>query len=114
MGNENLISTDDIMVFSFKKDSQYNDRFKTEKEYEYVFTVLNRLLQEKGVNTPKIGIGGYIEDVAAYISFIIRSYQLYNSINSVEIADFDPAEFDPEAEPIKFSPDQGSDQAQLV
>ncbi|MBM3454177.1 MAG: hypothetical protein FJX80_03400 [Bacteroidetes bacterium] len=111
MSNENIMSTDDIMVFSFAKDSQFNHRFKTEKGYAYVYTVLNRLLQEHGVNTPKIGIGGYVEDVAAYISFIIHSYQLHHSINSVEVADFDPAEFDPE--PIKFSPDQGADQAQV-
>lgn len=103
---------DDIIVFAFAPNSQHIFKNINTAEFEYVFNVLSKLMNEHGVNLSKIGIGGFVEDVAAYISFIIRSYHLHNTINSVHISDFDPEEFDPEIEPIKFSHDQESDQSE--
>jgi hypothetical protein len=105
--------TSDIMVFSFTKYSQLKSVENANHEYDYVFKILNKLLSEHGVDVPKIGIGGYIEDVASYIAFIIKAYQLNGAISSIEISDLDPDEFDPEIEPIKFPNDLGSDHANL-
>ena len=106
---KNRLGGNDIMVFSFAKNSQFNSVEEAKHEYDYAFRILNKMLSEHKVDVPKIGIGGYIEDLASYIAFIIKTYHLHRAIASVEVSDFDPAEFDPDVEPIILSGEQDSD-----
>ncbi len=106
---QNRIGGNDIMVFSFAKNSQFNSVEEAKHEYDYVFRILNKMLSEQGVDVPKIALAGYIKDLACHIAFIIKTYHLHRAIASVEVSDFDPAEFDPDVEPIILSGEQDSD-----
>jgi hypothetical protein len=106
---QNRTGAKDIMVFSFAKNSQFNSVDEVNHEYDYVFRILSRMLAAHEVDVPKIGIGGYVEDVASFISFIIKTYHFNTSLNNIDISDFDPDEFDPDIEPIILPGDQDSD-----
>jgi hypothetical protein len=103
-------NTSDIIVFSFAKQSQFKAELESSPEYDYVYKILKGYLREYQVDIPKIGFGGYIEDVAGFISYILKTYYLNRIITGIEISDFDPAEFDPDIEPIKLPADFDTDQ----
>jgi hypothetical protein len=102
--------TSDIVVFSFAKYSQFKAELGGSPEYDYVYKILKGYLCEYQVGVSKIGFGGYIEDVAGFISYILKTYHINRIITGIEISDFDPAEFDPEVEPIILLEDLDSDQ----
>jgi hypothetical protein len=102
--------TNDIMVFSFAKHSQFKTLKGNMREYDYVHKILSSYLKDYQVDVPKIGFGGYIEDVSAFIAYILKTYQLNKIISGIEISDFDPDEFDPDIEPIILRHDFNSDQ----
>lgn len=101
----NTENPSDIIVFSFVKDSQIRDVCHDVDAYEYVNRLLSKLIEEHGGGFQKIGIGGYVQDVAGYISFIIQSYHHHRLVTNLSISDFDPSEFDPESEPINIDED---------
>lgn len=82
----------DITVFSFKKGSQMNNHRINYKSYEFVLKVLESIQFKNGVQSPKIGLSGYKEDVAMFISSLIEYFPLANmDIELVDdISDFDP------------------------
>jgi len=81
---ESKIPTTDIAVFSFIKDSQFNSIDNCKEEYIYVSQILSRLIEEHNSEASKIGIGGYLEDVSAYISFIVASYNSNRKFLNIE------------------------------
>jgi hypothetical protein len=107
---ESKIPTTDIAVFSFIKDSQLNSIDNCKEEYTYVYQILSRLIEEHNSAASKIGIGGYLEDVSAYISFIVASYNSSRKLLNIEESSYDPSDFDPESLPNKSPDNLRSDQ----
>ncbi len=89
----------DIAVFSFSKNSQIRNISPNRNSYNYVLDLLNKLMIEEGVISDKIGLGGYVTDIAFYISGIIEVYSNHNI--SIELCsdDFNLTEFDPDFVP---------------
>lgn len=96
---ENKIPTTDIMVFAFAKDSQINFINENTDAYNFVYHILSRLLEEHDSEVHKIGIGGYLHDVSAYISYIIAGYDSHRRFLNMEESTYDTSDFDPESEP---------------
>jgi hypothetical protein len=89
----------DIAVFSFSKDSQMRNNSINRISYNYVLDLLNKLMIKEGVKSDKIGLGGYVTDIAFYISGIIEIYS--NNIIHLDLSndDFNLSEFDPDFVP---------------
>jgi hypothetical protein len=96
---ENKVPTTDIMVFTFAKDSQINFIDENKDAYLFVYQILSRLLEEHNSEVSKIGLGGYLHDVSAYISYIIASYDSHRRFLNMEESTYDTSDFDPESEP---------------
>lgn len=89
----------DIAVFCFSKDSQMRNISPNRNSYNYILGLLNKLMIEEGVKSDKIGLGGYVTDIAFYISGIIEIYSNHN-INLDLCSDgFNLTEFDPDLVP---------------
>ena len=86
----------DIAVFSFSKDSQMRNNLLNRNSYNYVLDVLNNLMEKEDVKSDKIGIGGYITDIAFYISGMIEIYSNNKISLELDIDNFDATEFDPD------------------
>jgi hypothetical protein len=89
----------DIAVFSFSKDSQMRNISPNRNSYNYVLDLLNKLMIEEGVKSDKIGLGGYVTDIAFYISGIIEIYSNHNINIELCSDDFNLTEFDPDFVP---------------
>jgi hypothetical protein len=89
----------DIAVFSFSKNSQIRNISPNRNSYNYVLDLLNKLMIEEGVISDKIGLGGYVTDIAFYISGIIEVYSNHNINIELCSDDFNLTEFDPDFVP---------------
>ena len=94
--NKKKIVETDIAVFSFSKNSQMRDIPLNRISYKYVFDLLNKLMIEEGVKSDKIGLGGYVTDIAFFISGMIEIYSNNNISLELDIDNFDATEFDPD------------------
>ena len=92
----NKVTEMDIAVFSFSKDSQMRNNLLNRNSYNYVLDVLNNLMEKEDVKSDKIGIGGYITDIAFYISGMIEIYSNNKISLELDIDNFDSTEFDPD------------------
>ena len=92
----NKVTEMDIAVFSFSKDSQMRNNLLNRNSYNYVLDVLNNLMEKEGVKSDKIGLGGYVTDIAFYISGMIEIYSNNNISLELDIDNFDATEFDPD------------------
>ena len=86
----------DIAVFSFSKNSQIRDIPLNRISYNYVLDLLNKMMIEEGVKSDKIGLGGYVTDIAFFISGMIEIYSNNNISLELDIDNFDSTEFDPD------------------
>jgi len=102
----------DIIVFSFVKDSQIKEVCNDVDAYEYVKGVLSKLIEDHGGGYQKIGIGGYVQDVAGYISIIIQSYHHHRLVTNLSISEYDTSEFDPELGPNTIEEDLDHDDSE--
>ena len=93
--NKKIVETD-IAVFSFSKNSQMRDIPLNRISYKYVLDLLNKLMIEEGVKSDKIGLGGYVTDIAFFISGMIEIYSNNNISLELDIDNFDATEFDPD------------------
>ena len=93
--NKIIVETD-IAVFSFSKNSQMRDISLNRISYNYVLDLLNKLMIEEGVKSDKIGLGGYVTDIAFFISGMIEIYSNNNISLELDIDNFDSTEFDPD------------------
>ena len=89
----------DIAIFSFSKNSQIRNISPNRNSYNYVLDLLNKLMIEEGVISDKIGLGGYVTDIAFYISGIIEVYSNHNINIELCSDDFNLTEFDPDFMP---------------
>ena len=92
----NKVTEMDIAVFSFSKDSQMRNISPNRNSYNYVLDVLNNLMEKEGIKSDKIGIGGYVTDIAFYISGMIEIYSNNNISLELDMDNFDSTEFDPD------------------
>ena len=95
INKKKLVETD-IAVFSFSKNSQMRDIPLNRISYKYVLDLLNKLMIEEGVKSDKIGLGGYVTDIAFFISGMIEIYSNNNISLELDIDNFDATEFDPD------------------
>jgi len=79
----------DIAVFSFSKNSQIRDIPLNRISYNYVLDLLNKIMIEEGVKSDKIGLGGYVTDIAFFISGMIEIYSNNNISLELDIDNFD-------------------------
>jgi hypothetical protein len=86
----------DIAVFSFSKNSQIRDIPLNRISYNYVLDLLNKIMIEEGVKSDKIGLGGYVTDIAFFISGMIEIYSNNNISLELDTDNFDSTEFDPD------------------
>lgn len=86
----------DIAIFSFSKNSQMRDIPLNRISYNYVLDLLNKLMTDEGVKSDKIGLGGYVTDIAFFISGMIEIYSNNNISLELDIDNFDATEFDPD------------------
>jgi hypothetical protein len=94
--NKKKIVETDIAVFSFSKNSQMRDIPLNRISYKYVLDLLNKLMIEEGIKSDKIGLGGYVTDIAFFISGMIEIYSNNNISLELDIDNFDATEFDPD------------------
>ncbi len=87
-------SNKDIAVFTFSRGSQINGNIQDSESYHFVYRILKNMMTRYGLNVPKVGLSGSIEDMSAFIGGLIE-YQLIYNIN-VEYFDGDTIEFDPD------------------
>jgi hypothetical protein len=90
----------EIAVFAFSKGSQMNDHIHTSKSYYYMLNMLETLMKKSNVESNKVGISGYKEDVAAYLAALLEVY-FYKDME-IELMD-DINEYDPDNMPNNFS-----------
>ncbi len=96
---ENKVPTADIMVFTFVKDSQINFIDENKDAYMFVYQHLSNLLEAHNSDVSKIGISGHLNDVSAYLSYLIASYDSHRRFLTIEESSYDTTDFDPESEP---------------
>ena len=93
----------DIAVFSFSKNSQIRNISPNRNSYNYVLDLLNKLMIEEGIKSDKIGLGGYVTDIAFYISGLIETYSNQNINIELCSDDFNLNEFDSDFVPNNIS-----------
>ena len=98
-----IITEIDIAVFSFSKNSQIRSISPNRNSYNYVLDLLNKLMIKEGVKSDKIGLGGYVTDIAFYISGIIEIYSNHNTNLELCSDDYNLTEFDPDFVPNNIS-----------
>ena len=100
--SKNEIEEIEIAVFAFTKDSQVNEHLVNRDSYRFVMDTFQILMNKNNVVSNKVGISGYKEDVASYISALIELYY-YNHVE-VNLLD-DVSEYDPDYVPDNFEND---------
>lgn len=87
-------SNKDIAVFTFSSGSQINGNIQDSESYHFVHRILKNMMTRQGLDVPKVGIGGSIEDVSCFIAGLIE-YQLIFNID-IEYFEGDTTEYDPD------------------
>ena len=87
-------SNKDIAVFTFSRGSQMNDNIQTCESYLFVQRILKNMMSRYGLDVPKIGLSGSMEDVTCFIAGLIE-YQVMYNVN-VEYFEGDTTEYDPD------------------
>lgn len=87
-------STKDISVFTFARGSQLNSKILESESFGFVMGIIDKLMIQNGVYTPKVGLGGTKEDVCCFIAGLIEYQSLYNI--KVEYVESNTEEYDPD------------------
>ena len=80
-------SNNDIAVFTFARGSQLNAITMESDSYRFVLGIINSMMTRNGVDTPKVGLGGTMEDVSCFIAGLIEYQLLYNVNIDYELGD---------------------------
>ncbi len=64
----------EIAVFALSKGSQMSDHIQKRQSYYYMLDIIDKLMKKSNVVSNKVGISGYKEDVAAYLSALLEVY----------------------------------------
>jgi hypothetical protein len=66
----------DKMVIRLSTNDYYRDRIKDIESYDYISTIIEKILIKNNVMTNRVFIGGDKEDLLAFLSNIIYNFQL--------------------------------------
>jgi hypothetical protein len=69
------------------------------KNYQSIHTFLKTLVSKQGLKSDKIGFGGYISDLAFYLSCIIENKELVISIFELQTDETKNVDYDPDILP---------------
>ena len=89
----------DIVVFAFEKIDKIDQKSLSLKNYQSVHTFLKTLVSKQGLKSEKIGFGGYISDLAFYLSCIIENKELDISFFELQTDETKNIEYDPDILP---------------
>ena len=89
----------EIVVFAFEKIDKIEEKALSLKNYQSVHTFLKTLVSEQGLKSDKIGFGGYISDLAFYLSCIIENKELDISVFELQTDVSKNIEYDPDILP---------------
>jgi hypothetical protein len=64
----------EIAVFEFSKGSQINSNMQKGECYNFMLNMIGTLMKNSNVQSDRIGITGFKEDVASYLSTIMAIY----------------------------------------
>ena len=89
----------EIVVFAFEKIDKIEEKALSLKNYQSVHTFLKTLVSKQGLKSDKIGFGGYISDVAFYLSCVIENKELDTSLFELQTDESKKVEYDPDILP---------------
>ena len=89
----------EIVVFAFEKFDKIDEKALSSKNYQSVYTFLKTLVSKQGLKSDKIGFGGYISDVAFYLSCVIENKELDTSLFELQTDEPKKVEYDPDILP---------------
>jgi hypothetical protein len=89
----------DIVVFAFEKIDKIYQKSLSLKNYKSVYTFLKTLVSKQGLKSDKIGFGGYISDMAFYLSCIIENKELDVSFIELQTDESKNIQYDPDILP---------------
>ncbi len=95
---KNIIE-EDIVVFSFEKIDNIGEKVNNLKNYQSVHTFLKTLLSKHGFKSDKIGLGGYISDMAFLLTSVINNKDLDTSLFELQTDESKKVEYDPDILP---------------
>ncbi len=89
----------EIVVFAFEKIDKIEEKALSLKNYQSVHAFLKTLVSKQGLKSDKIGFGGYISDLAFYLSCIIENKELDISVFELQTDVSKNIEYDPDILP---------------
>ncbi len=89
----------DIVVFAFEKIEKIEEKGSGLKNYQSVHTFLKTLVSKQGLQSDKIGFGGYISDIAFYLSCVIENKEWDDSMIELQTDEFKKVEYNPDILP---------------
>ncbi len=89
----------ETVVFAFEKIDKIDEKALSLKNYQSVHTFLKKLISKQGLKSDKIGFGGYISDMAFYLSCIIENKELDVSFVELQTDESKNVEYDPDILP---------------
>jgi|688.fasta_scaffold659162_2 hypothetical protein len=89
----------EIVVFAFEKIDKIDQKILSLKNYQSVHTFLKTLVSKQGLKSDKIGFGGYISDIAFYLSCVIENKELDVSVIELQTDESKNIEYDPDILP---------------
>ena len=95
---KNIIE-EDIVVFSFEKIDNIDEKVINLKNYQSVLTFLKTLVSKHGLKSDKIGFGGYISDIAFILTSVINNKDLDTSLFELQTDESKNVEYDPDILP---------------
>ena len=89
----------ETVVFAFEKIDKIDEKALSLKNYQSVHTFLKTLVSKQGLKSDKIGFGGYISDIAFYLSCVIENKELDTSLFELQTDEPKKVEYDPDILP---------------
>lgn len=89
----------EIVVFAFEKIDKIEEKALSSKSYQSINTFLKTLVSKQGLKSDKIGFGGYISDMAFYLSCVIENKELDVSVIELQTDESKNIEYDPDILP---------------
>lgn len=93
------IDEQEIVVFAFEKIDKIDEKVLSLKNYQSVYTFLKTLVAKQGINTNKVGFGGYISDIAFYLACVIENKELDTSLFELQTDESKKVEYNPDILP---------------
>jgi hypothetical protein len=93
------ITEEEIVIFAFEKIDKIDQKALSLKNYHSVHAFLKKLISKQGLKSDKIGFGGYIYDMAFYLSCIIENKELDVSFIELQTDESKNIEYDPDILP---------------